>query len=532
MIYKTDVFLTHDWGEDELGRSNHERVSKVNKYLQSRGIHTWFDEERMNGNIRDKMADGIEHTRLVLAFITEKYRNKVNSNNAADNCYFEFNYATLERTGNYMIPIVMEPKMKNSRDWKGRLGAELGSHLYIDLTSDDLTIFTKKCEDLYEIVKTLLDNFNKAYIASGGGGEEMETVSVKSDLPTRIEGESSPRPPPLNNRVPAALHLTTSSNPSTSRELHPPVNSSAVVPTDISPRQSLAVNNILSSTFPSASPASQQHFFASPNKLLTVSHPISHTTTTNNSNQSMKLTFSSNGLSSLSSTLPSTTPSPSLHSTISSNPNVSITNNLINSLNNASVTPNQLPRPGLPVPSNQATPVTTTTDNTMKPKFSFAGAFAESLNSQNNKSLPFSRPSLTNSNHHQYDTLIMKKKECPWCKGKNEWNVKKCVICNNSLENKDLPSDLLQESLLFSNPLSFSSTSSASSAASSSHPSLTALQNASLNHPVHYNINVNRIPISSQASPSAVIPSSSTTTVVQRSPRLSLQTGVNVLNQI
>ena len=31
----TDVFLTHDWGKDELGRDNHARVSKINTALQS-----------------------------------------------------------------------------------------------------------------------------------------------------------------------------------------------------------------------------------------------------------------------------------------------------------------------------------------------------------------------------------------------------------------------------------------------------------------------------------------------------------------
>jgi hypothetical protein len=528
MIYKTDVFLTHDWGEDELLRSNHERVSKVNKYLQSRGIHTWFDEERMNGNIRDKMADGIEHTKLVLAFITEKYRNKVNSNNAADNCYFEFNYATLERTGNYMIPIVMEPKMKNSRDWKGRLGAELGTHLYIDLTSDDPVIFAKKCEELYEIIKTLLENFNKAYSSSDGKVEEVAVV--KPDVITRIEGESSPRPPPLNNRAAAALHLSTSSNPSTSRELKN-VNPS-LLPSGVSPRQSIAVNNILSSTFPSPSPAlsdkpaatQQQSLFPSPNKLPTPLHPVNHTNNNNNSNQNIKFTFSSNGLSTLSSTLPSiTTPSHSLNLTVSSN--FSLTNNLVNSLNNgnppSSVTPGLLPRPTIPGFSNQALPVAT--DSSLKPKFSFAGAFAESLNSQNNKPLPASHhPSTIPSYNHQFDALIMKKKECPWCKGKNEWNAKKCVICSNSLENKDLPSDLLQEALLFSNSLS-------SSTPSSTAPTPAAAAAAAASNPVHFNINLNRIPISSQAS--SVIPSS--TTAVQRSPRLlSLQTGANVLNQI
>jgi hypothetical protein len=30
-----DAFLTHDWGDDELGRSNHARVAEVNRLLKA-----------------------------------------------------------------------------------------------------------------------------------------------------------------------------------------------------------------------------------------------------------------------------------------------------------------------------------------------------------------------------------------------------------------------------------------------------------------------------------------------------------------
>lgn len=40
--FKFDAFLTHDWGDDEFGRNNHERVAKVNSALQHHGIVTWY----------------------------------------------------------------------------------------------------------------------------------------------------------------------------------------------------------------------------------------------------------------------------------------------------------------------------------------------------------------------------------------------------------------------------------------------------------------------------------------------------------
>jgi len=34
--YQFDVFLTHDWGTDEAGRNNHDRVSQVNTFLKTK----------------------------------------------------------------------------------------------------------------------------------------------------------------------------------------------------------------------------------------------------------------------------------------------------------------------------------------------------------------------------------------------------------------------------------------------------------------------------------------------------------------
>ena len=55
-----DAFLTHDWGNDELGRSNHARVAEVNRLLKAAGFVTWFDEDRMQGDIVSQMANGID----------------------------------------------------------------------------------------------------------------------------------------------------------------------------------------------------------------------------------------------------------------------------------------------------------------------------------------------------------------------------------------------------------------------------------------------------------------------------------------
>jgi hypothetical protein len=48
---KTDIFLTHNWGVDDLGRQNHDRVVVINEALKSLGFVTWFDNDRMTGDV-------------------------------------------------------------------------------------------------------------------------------------------------------------------------------------------------------------------------------------------------------------------------------------------------------------------------------------------------------------------------------------------------------------------------------------------------------------------------------------------------
>lgn len=130
---RTDVFLTHDWGHDE--HDNHMRVSKVNDALKARGLRTWFDTEKMEGNVRKKMISGIENTLCVAVFITKRYLEKVASDNTEDNCQLEFNFACRRKTAKRMLPVVMEARMRDTSRWTGEVGLALGGVLYVDLSA-------------------------------------------------------------------------------------------------------------------------------------------------------------------------------------------------------------------------------------------------------------------------------------------------------------------------------------------------------------------------------------------------------------
>jgi WD40 repeat protein len=135
---KADIFLTHDWGIDEMGRLNHDRVAAINRELKSLGFVTWFDSDRMTGDVVDQMVSGIDNASVIIVFVTQRYMNKVNGSKANDNCRKEFKYATQRKSSTKMIPVVMEPRMKDiSVNWSGTLQMELGTILYVDFSNDN-----------------------------------------------------------------------------------------------------------------------------------------------------------------------------------------------------------------------------------------------------------------------------------------------------------------------------------------------------------------------------------------------------------
>ena len=131
MAEATDLFLSHDWGED--GSTNHQRVKKINEAIKKLGYITWFDDERMVGNVREKMANGIDNTKCFIAFLTKRYHDKVVFGPDTDNCRTEFDYAS---TTVPMVAVVLDASMRNNREWKGNIGLSLRKNLYIDMSGD------------------------------------------------------------------------------------------------------------------------------------------------------------------------------------------------------------------------------------------------------------------------------------------------------------------------------------------------------------------------------------------------------------
>ena len=137
-VIETDTFLSHDWGEDEEGRNNHERVKKLNGLLQESSMSTWFDDERLTGNISQQISKGIERSHTVIVCVTRNYMKKLQNTDKVEFCLAEFDTAAKKLGPKNMIPVVMEKGMLDQTKWKGPLSLYMSNVIYIDFTSDSM----------------------------------------------------------------------------------------------------------------------------------------------------------------------------------------------------------------------------------------------------------------------------------------------------------------------------------------------------------------------------------------------------------
>ncbi len=178
LLRRVDVFLTHDWGE---GCVNHGRVSKLNSELERLGLVTWFDEQRMKGDIKQQMAEGIDNATCVVVFITSRYLSKVNGQNQGDNCRLEFSHAFETKPG-MVIPVVMEATMKSSKPWPGQFGMRLNSLLYVDGSGDlnDRRVLKSVSLELFNRIMDLINHRPLDHrLWPGGSGVITSTCESK-----------------------------------------------------------------------------------------------------------------------------------------------------------------------------------------------------------------------------------------------------------------------------------------------------------------------------------------------------------------
>ena len=148
---QTDIFLSHDWGKDELQRNNHDRVRTISDELKSAGYKCWLDEDYITMDIVDRMREGIDGTKAVLIFVTQNYMKKINTGATNDNCRREFNYA-VDKKQKPTLCVTMEDSMSRPSNWNGNFSFMLGNAFFVRMDGDlsNETYLKNRVEELVE----------------------------------------------------------------------------------------------------------------------------------------------------------------------------------------------------------------------------------------------------------------------------------------------------------------------------------------------------------------------------------------------
>lgn len=146
-----DCYIAHDWGQDSSAGQAHARAQKISEYLRAKGLTTWFDSDRMQGRVIDKICSGIDDSELVIVCISKEYIEKVGGKNGAmDHCKVEFEYAERTKGTDHLIPVVIDAAVRSSREWRGGVGLVLGSRSFKDLAAEEDPWWEAGLQALYE----------------------------------------------------------------------------------------------------------------------------------------------------------------------------------------------------------------------------------------------------------------------------------------------------------------------------------------------------------------------------------------------
>eukprot|EP01036_Dinobryon_divergens_P032317 gene32318-41879_t len=149
LSHKTDVFLAYDWSMNE---KHYQLVAKVNALLKVRGFTTWFDDDKLEGDMKHKISKGIDNCRVVLHFITDSYVNRIAKQSLLNNCFVGFNHANHRKK--IQISVVIEKEMRDIGSWEGPLGMVLGALPFVDLSTK--STFDTKIDELVNTVMSHL----------------------------------------------------------------------------------------------------------------------------------------------------------------------------------------------------------------------------------------------------------------------------------------------------------------------------------------------------------------------------------------
>ena len=254
----SQIFLLHDSGHDVHARLTHDRVLRINDYLRNSGCATWFEAERVPGNFLDTTCAAIDDSDIVLVFVTGRSLDRVaGKNGASDSLKKEFEYAERTKGAERLIPVVLEPSVRSSRDWWGSIGMVLGSRPFTDLAAEvGEASWEAGLHSLLDEI-TLLRGGTSASAGTAGAACSALSSAAASTLGTASGSSSSTLPVAASASVPPTHPQPAHATSGISNTTEPPPSSlaSSSSPT-VPPASSTHPSSALSSSGLATSAAS------------------------------------------------------------------------------------------------------------------------------------------------------------------------------------------------------------------------------------------------------------------------------------
>ena len=143
-----DCFLAHEWGTQVSGFVTHREVLSVSKMLIERGFSVWIDERNLKHDIAKGIVEGLESSKKVIVFVTERYLKRSGDMNT--NCARELNSAMKKGQENVEV-VVLEEGVLDTNSWKGTVFEYyLGHKKYVDFSSEQ-----KKKDNIEELCELI-----------------------------------------------------------------------------------------------------------------------------------------------------------------------------------------------------------------------------------------------------------------------------------------------------------------------------------------------------------------------------------------
>lgn len=143
VVKSHDIYLSHFWGVDKLGRISHARASAIGKLLDRHGFKTYNCDDSRNAvgrhsQINRQIQNTIAKSRVFAIFLTKRYKDDLVSEQFIKSQATEqFEYAIAHLSKSQIIVFVMEPCMLGRAGWGDRLNRDLDGCDVFDLSDPE-----------------------------------------------------------------------------------------------------------------------------------------------------------------------------------------------------------------------------------------------------------------------------------------------------------------------------------------------------------------------------------------------------------